>query len=911
MTVTTCLAADAPKGSRLTFESSGKLKDTSVVAAQKGTTVHIEKLFHNLPVRRRELEKNIKREWHKVITLLNQYACIQTNMKFSVSQQPTKGKKILLFSTKGNPTTRENIINIFGAKTMSALIPLELSLEMRPSTLGPALQTTVDARSISSEVRVVGHVSRPTHGEGRQTPDRQMFFVNGRPCGLPQFSKAFNEVYKTYNTTQAPFVFADIQLDTHMYDVNVSPDKRTILLHDQQHLLDGVRASLADAFDSQEYSLPAAQPSMSMSITGESRAGTTAADSPGQGYLSSNAETYDSAASELQPSSSRTAGTATRSTHASAGKTSSLLQRWVRRDSSTEDVHLNFRAHHRASSKHTNSGETGANTASSDSESDSDSGQTSGSDGEGQRSEDGQLHSTLIHQGTEKRQSRDYRLEDGSNTTASGPGPALVLSPSQKPPSNPEVAQIPTVKLFKPSAHGDNILTRKKLRQLDGEPAVVDIGPTASAPRLGEHQFDPLRRNSKSGSSTGKNAAAGLGDSRFPSGLDTSARSATESDESASAQLFEEPETYEDARRVHSPVLYPKPCSSDVEAQSSGESDSEVDVSLQSNRTKLSKETGDKSPEQEVQSTTELTARSRILELQNSSRRKDTTFALQQSVTVDVESLQDRLSLDRKSQPYGKHISPRDTEVADISAADAESKLSLIISKSDFARMRVVGQFNMGFILAIRPTSEAIQGDHGDGDELFIIDQHASDEKYNFERLQSTTVVQSQRLVNPKRLELTAVEEEVITHNAKAIEANGFKIDVQADGSLPVGSRCLLTSLPLSRETTFDVPDLEELISLLGDESSETTHVPRPSKVRKMFAMRACRSSIMIGKALTRSHMYNLVGHMGELDKPWNCPHGRPTMRHLCRLEVWDDRSWAGDLASGPASLWTSFVGSC
>lgn len=31
---------------------------------------------------------------------------------------------------------------------------------------------------------------------------------------------------------------------------------------------------------------------------------------------------------------------------------------------------------------------------------------------------------------------------------------------------------------------------------------------------------------------------------------------------------------------------------------------------------------------------------------------------------------------------------------------------------------------------------------------------------------------------------------------------------------------------------------------------------------------------------------------MGEIDKPWNCPHGRPTMRHLCGLGRWDESGW-------------------
>lgn len=60
---------------------------------------------------------------------------------------------------------------------------------------------------------MIGHVSRPTFGEGRQTPDRQMFFVNARPCVLPQIAKVFNEVYKSYNVSQSPFVFSNIILD--------------------------------------------------------------------------------------------------------------------------------------------------------------------------------------------------------------------------------------------------------------------------------------------------------------------------------------------------------------------------------------------------------------------------------------------------------------------------------------------------------------------------------------------------------------------------------------------------------------------------------------------------------------------------------------------------------------------------
>lgn len=89
--IITAQAADGAKGTKLEFEVSGKLKGTSVVAAKQGTTVVVETLFNNLPVRRKELEKSIKREYNKVLHLLNAYACISTGVKLSVSNQVPKG----------------------------------------------------------------------------------------------------------------------------------------------------------------------------------------------------------------------------------------------------------------------------------------------------------------------------------------------------------------------------------------------------------------------------------------------------------------------------------------------------------------------------------------------------------------------------------------------------------------------------------------------------------------------------------------------------------------------------------------------------------------------------------------------------------------------------------------------------
>jgi DNA mismatch repair protein PMS2 len=80
-------------------------------------------------------------------------------------------------------------------------------------------------------------------------------------------------------------------------------------------------------------------------------------------------------------------------------------------------------------------------------------------------------------------------------------------------------------------------------------------------------------------------------------------------------------------------------------------------------------------------------------------------------------------------------------------AEAAEEALARVISKADFARMEVLGQFNKGFIIARLNGHADDVGSISGSDDLFIIDQHASDEKFNFETLQRTTVIKGQALI--------------------------------------------------------------------------------------------------------------------------------------------------------------------
>lgn len=131
--IMTARLEEAPKGTRLDFEASGTLKCTQVVASQKGTTVAIEDVFWNLPVRRRELEKNIKREYAKALGVLQAYACISTQARISISNAMAKGKKTVVFATRSNSNTRENIASVFGAKAVNGLSKMDLNFKMTPT----------------------------------------------------------------------------------------------------------------------------------------------------------------------------------------------------------------------------------------------------------------------------------------------------------------------------------------------------------------------------------------------------------------------------------------------------------------------------------------------------------------------------------------------------------------------------------------------------------------------------------------------------------------------------------------------------------------------------------------------------------------------------------------------------------
>lgn len=904
--VVTAQPHEVPRGNKLEFETSGKLKNTSFVAAQKGTIVSVENLFANLPVRQKELTKNIKREYGKVLGILHAYACISTNVKFVVKHAASKGRSAVVFSTQDNATTRENIANVYGAKMLPQLIELELKFDFQP-TLTQMARDEADVPKVS----VKGHISKPVFGEGRQTPDRQMFFVNGRPCGLPQIAKAINEVYKSYNVSQSPFIFADFLMDTNNYDVNVSPDKRTILLHNAAVLVDKLKEELTKRFDEAEQTVPQSKASstklpgfrpLSVSRHSTREDSTETAISPSHSnlpMLDDTSDPEDEARTSEPPNLMRSFFkniASTREEEAPRRKTPDpeKVQKAIEKQADKVAKSL-------AKQKELHSGideyedvrelQEGAM------------GPVDSSDivpipvrDFNARMQEQQVEKVTNSLGVSNRDGNE-----GNQSAVEDKGVVnRAFDNARRRRPSPEIATI-TI--------GDKVVTRTIGTPINNHGTLTNRQPSGGD--AVQTQFSQSLR--KFNINRDLAAVAGGEDRDHHQDLDAESDGGSHSLDTNQVQTFEGRSParasiteHKDSHEVRNPtntVQTPSDKNSVSAEENADRSQEEYRVAELIRLAESANYANSKERQR------------RAAQALKPSGSKDSTTSTVAFCNVDLHGLRTQMCNQKKYATSFKD--PACTEILDKTDLDAEQRLSLAISKSDFGKMHVAGQFNLGFIIATRPKAAGTT----QKDELFIVDQHASDEKYNFERLQAETIVSNQRLVNTVTLDLTAVEEEIILDNGEALQKNGFVIEMDTSGEFPVGQRCQLLTLPVSREVTFNTQDLEELIHLLAEAqvSANSTYLPRPAKVRKMFAMRACRSSIMIGKTLSRRQMYDILRHMGTIDKPWNCPHGRPTMRHLTSLDDLDKKLWSegdglvadstnAEQQSSDADVWQDFA---
>ena len=174
-------------------------------------------------------------------------------------------------------------------------------------------------------------------------------------------------------------------------------------------------------------------------------------------------------------------------------------------------------------------------------------------------------------------------------------------------------------------------------------------------------------------------------------------------------------------------------------------------------------------------------------------------------------------------------------------------------------QLHVIGQFHNSYILA--------EGEKG----LYIIDQHAAQERYHYEMIQKqilSGVKDTQPLLIPITVETTMSAVSRIDDLNALLEQVGIHFEVFGNTTL------LCRELPIWLKDTKEEAFLQDMIDLWQKDDEISL-----DKLRKhTIATMACHSSIRFHRSLTMEEMKQVILDLGKCEQPFHCPHGRPTL---------------------------------
>jgi len=183
--------------------------------------------------------------------------------------------------------------------------------------------------------------------------------------------------------------------------------------------------------------------------------------------------------------------------------------------------------------------------------------------------------------------------------------------------------------------------------------------------------------------------------------------------------------------------------------------------------------------------------------------------------------------------------------------------------------LRVLGQLHDTYVVA----------ETGDG--LVLVDQHAADERVNYERLRERFAgeIQTQALAEPAELSVTAREGELFEQHTEALATLGFRAERTGERTVTV------RTVPSLVAEAAD-PDLlrDALGAFVGGE--ETAAETVEAAADELLADLACYPSITGNTSLTEGSVRDLLAALDDCENPWACPHGRPVVVELDESEI-------------------------
>lgn len=155
------------------------------------------------------------------------------------------------------------------------------------------------------------------------------------------------------------------------------------------------------------------------------------------------------------------------------------------------------------------------------------------------------------------------------------------------------------------------------------------------------------------------------------------------------------------------------------------------------------------------------------------------------------------------------------------------------------------------------------------GDDLYIIDQHAAHERVRYDKLcKSSESIPMQSILIPQYSEATDDEMNLVEEERETLLDLGF--DVELGG--PTKIKLVGAPVDLVESKAFEV--LQYVFSYLHEHQQPTKAQLR----HEMLAYASCRGAIKAGHNLNMYQMTTLIEDLFSTEKPYVCPHGRPTI---------------------------------
>ena len=165
-------------------------------------------------------------------------------------------------------------------------------------------------------------------------------------------------------------------------------------------------------------------------------------------------------------------------------------------------------------------------------------------------------------------------------------------------------------------------------------------------------------------------------------------------------------------------------------------------------------------------------------------------------------------------------------------------------------------------------------------DNLYIIDQHAAHERVLYERIlkeMKNREFTSQYLSPPIILTLSMQEAELLKTHKERFERIGFEIEPFG------GEEYAIRAVPAN---LFSIAKKELFMEMLDNLADGLSTNMTPDIIDEKVASMSCKAAVKGNNRLSAQEVDALIGELLELENPYHCPHGRPTIIAMSKKEL-------------------------